>query len=37
MDSAAAVSSHITSRAAKELSCERLARFDGLVGKIGAH
>ena len=35
--STAAVRIHSTWGAAKEFSCERLARLHGLVGKIGAH
>ncbi len=35
--SAAAVSTHVIWGAAEELSCERLARLHGLIGKVGAH
>ena len=35
--STVAVRIHGTRGAAKEFSCERLARLHGLVGKIGAH
>ena len=35
--STAAIRTHITWGAAEELSRERLARLQGLIGKIGAH